>query len=586
MLNRRYPFLPDKVSVKQVEPFIIRSWQRSLELKLSQEKIENNDFLPTHLLRERLEANEELLRAIDSTMSDILCLLPSQDFLVLLSDPEGYILKSLGNPPFLTKAQQVFLSPGASWSERIKGTNAIGTALIESCPVEVLGWEHFVKENHFLSCWAAPIRNLKGELVGILDISGEATAIDHRNLKLAILAAKMVEQQLHCLELQRSIDFNKEVIKLAKIMLGSNFTNVFEDVKQVNQFTRSLGGKSTEITVQPQNLLVKNYSRTKVIPQLPKHKSNTHNQHAWIGSSDITKKVFQHAAKAAESSCPVLIMGESGTGKEVLARLIHENSSHCEEPFITLNCGSIPDSLIESELFGYAEGAFTGAKPGGNQGKFEAAKNGTILLDEIGETPANVQVALLRVLQEKEIVRIGESHPRKINARVITATNKSLDLLVEKRQFRLDLLYRLRVIVIQIPPLCYRPEDIYDLVPYFVDKACQSLGKSKMDVTEEVYNNFLLYKWPGNIRQLENCITSMVAMSDGTVLTYSDLPDELTCNYTAKESQKNSLLIKQTRQAILQALFQTKGKIAPAARLLGMGRATLYRKLKEYKIDF
>ena len=276
--------------------------------------------------------------------------------------------------------------------------------------------------------------------------------------------------------------------------------------------------------------------------------------------------------------------GESGTGKEIVARYIHQLSSRGRGPFVALNCAAIPATLFESELFGYTEGSFTGAKRGGQQGKFEAAQNGTIFLDEIGDMPQDVQSSLLRVLQEKEIYRIGDTRTRSVNARVIAATNKDLRTLVDEGHFRLDLYYRLKVVTIDLPALRDRIEDILDLAPYFLNKLCESAGKPTPDISDTVYTQLLSYSWPGNIRELENCLESMIAMADGFVLTEEDLPEEIKGHLSVSRDNNNLLLEEQTRQAIIQALMKTNGRVAPAARMLGIGRTTLYRKMYEYNI--
>ena len=298
----------------------------------------------------------------------------------------------------------------------------------------------------------------------------------------------------------------------------------------------------------------------------------------------MTQGVFKRAEKAAQTNATVLIQGESGTGKEIIARYIHQNSIRGDGPFVALNCAAIPATLIESELFGYTDGAFTGARRGGQPGKFEIAQKGTIFLDEIGDMPHNVQASLLRVLQEREVVRIGDNRPRKIDVRVVAATNKNLTSRIEDGDFRLDLYYRLKVVTLELPPLRHRLEDIYDLVPFFIKKICGNSGKPPISVTEDVYTRLLAYDWPGNVRELENCIESMLAMAESSFLTVDDLPEEVTAQNARMWDQGENLMDRQMKHAIVKALAKTNGKIAPAARVLGIGRTTLYRKIEEYGI--
>ncbi len=611
-------FVNGEVTPEQVEPVIYRSWQRSQEFQVSFERIVDNELLPAHRLRERCEAQEDLLRSAQGVLPDIFNLLNGQNFMMLLCDAEGYVLDSLGDPPFMSKAQQVYLSPGASWREDVKGTNAIGTALAENVPLKVLGWEHFVQENHFLACWAAPVRNFAGQVVGVFDISGCVSYRNKHILELAIMSARMIEQNLQLLELNRNHIFFRQGMHLAGEMLREGFIAIDKSgvISVINQAgAQLLGRKREEIigqpamevfrstkgwTLQNETMDFKLTGPSSVISRLRQVMDSEGNtmgavgilapsaepeeKPAWVGRSEVTRQVFERSAKAATTTSSVLILGESGTGKEVVARYIHQLSARRNGPFVALNCAALPHSLVESELFGYDDGAFTGARRGGKPGKFELAHGGTIFLDEIGDMPQDTQAALLRVLQEKEVLRIGDSKSRRINVRVIAATHKNLPAAVAGGLFRLDLYYRLKVVSIELPPLRNRIEDIWDLVPLFVQKACCSLGKPPMRVDEGVYGHLATHHWPGNIRELENCIESMVALAEGEVLTAFDLPPEFRVEPGCTDDPQEPFLQQQTKQAILQALSQTKGKIAPAARLLGIGRNTLYRKIKELNI--
>lgn len=605
--------------MREVSPVIFHSWQRCQEQQLSFEKSSESSILTPAQLRERLDAQEALIEASKDVLPFLVRYLKGKRYIILLCDGEGYILKSVGHPPFLSKAQTVHLSPGANWREDVKGTNAIGTALAEKRPVQVIGWEHYVRENHFLNCWATPILNANGEPAGILDISGETGGEDERLAEIVLMGGKMIEQNLKMLELQNKVRFCQEGIKIAGDMLREGFVTINNrgEISNINEAgCRMLGYKreevigrhASEVFSAATGLLIREKFRSpqgdntgtsvnscfsQVVdeygsvlgavgvmrPGLQAVRSETY----WVGRSELTRKVFDQAAKAAASLSTVLLLGESGTGKEVLARYIHNMSERKNGRFVAINCAAIPATLIESELFGYVEGSFTGARKGGQPGKLELAQDGTIFFDEIGDMPLHVQASLLRVLQEKEICRLGDTKTRKVNARIVAATNKDLKTLVDEGKFRLDLYYRLKVVTLELPPLRHRKEDILDLAPHFVIKASSAQGKRPLPVSDEVYAHLLTYDWPGNIRELENCIECMVAMAEGVILTDDDLPAEIRETDCA-EIQEESILDRQTRQAILQALSQTRGKIAPAARMLGIGRTTLYRKLEEYNI--
>lgn len=386
-------------------------------------------------------------------------------------------------------------------------------------------------------------------------------------LELALMGARMIEQNMRLFQLQKSKCSEQDFEHFFKMPPPTQSPVI--QIPEKNQ-------KDISDISQPKSL----FATTPVLSsevgfsvQLP-----------WLGRSQITKEVYDLAAKAADSDISVLLQGESGVGKEVMARHIHRMSPRRNGPFVAINCAALPPSLAQSELFGYADGAYTGARKGGQAGKFEQANGGTIFLDEIGDMPSDIQVLLLRVLQEREVTRIGDDKAKKLNVRVITATHQDLAELVNSGKFRQDLYYRLKVVNITIPPLHKRIEDIWDLAPYFVTKACQSLGKPQYSIAGDVYAHLFTYSWPGNIRELENFLFSMVALSKGPVLTAADLPRDFIQQLTVPPSSDGPLLTQLTKQAILQTLNKTNGKIAPAARLLGIGRSTLYRKLQEFNI--
>ena len=623
MENHWKRFINGESVESEVAPSIYRSWQRSIDFKVDHTLVSNQDILSSPSLSKRRDAQESLIRASEPVLPYIFSLLGSTNYTVLLGDNDGYIIEAIGDAPFMSKAQKVNLSLGASWREEVRGTNAIGTALSDNAPISVFGWEHFVHDNNFLACWAAPIQNSLGAPLGVLDISGEVSLDRQKILTIAMMGASMIEKNLRLFELENQLKFYQEGAKLASSLLQQGFIAIDHNgiITNINPLGAALLGRKAETIVgqlaadvfsTPKGWMLSGHSLdlqikdcsgidisshlkrvvneagqslgavgTLQVTKTPSTLSDT----LWIGQSQLSQRTLARASKVASTHSSVLIHGESGTGKEIIARTIHQLSPRCDGPFVALNCASLPPSLIESELFGYVEGAFTGARRGGKPGKFELADNGTIFLDEIGDMPLDVQAALLRVLQEKEITRIGDTKAIKINVRVITATHKDLSDLIKKEKFRLDLFYRLKVVTIDLPPLRERFEDIRDLVPHFISKACTSFGSSLLWIQEDVYPYLLAHTWPGNVRELENCIESMVALADSSILTVADLPDELKQNIITKsEPSTETLLNQQTKQTILYALTQTKGKIAPAAKLLGIGRNTLYRKIKDLNV--
>jgi DNA-binding NtrC family response regulator len=298
-----------------------------------------------------------------------------------------------------------------------------------------------------------------------------------------------------------------------------------------------------------------------------------------VGTSAVMRKVFGEVEKAAAANATVLITGESGTGKELVARAIHYAGARASAPFVPVNCGAVPEELLESELFGHVKGAFTGARET-RAGFFQTADGGTIFLDEIGETNLSMQVKLLRVLQDKEIYMVGSRRPHRADVRVIAASNKDLLHLVNKGAFRDDLYYRLAVLTIGIPPLRDRGDDILLLVNFFLEKYTEEMGKDTPRLSDNVINIFREYYWPGNVRELENVIHRLVAMTDADVIDTPDLPS-LMRQRTVKEANLNRTLDEVEVEYIQNVLATVGGNKTEAARILGINRKTLAKKLKE-----
>ncbi|WP_254434193.1 sigma 54-interacting transcriptional regulator [Halobacillus sp. Marseille-Q1614] len=305
-----------------------------------------------------------------------------------------------------------------------------------------------------------------------------------------------------------------------------------------------------------------------------------------IGDSESAANIKRLARKVAKTNVTVLISGESGTGKEMYARGIHHLSSLSPGPFICVNCGAIPEALFESELFGYEEGAFTGAKKGGKPGKFELAANGTLFLDEIGEMPLMMQTKLLRVLQEKEVGRIGSVKEQPIELRIIAATNRNLKEMVAEGTFREDLYYRINVIEIPIPPLRDRSEDIPQLVSTYLADLCEKHQLPEKVITSEAMKAFLCYSWPGNIREVINTLEKLVVLVDRKTIELKDLPSVMKNGVTEEKEENEGLMkkakVESEKELIRNTLREMKGNKSETAKALGIHRTTLYHKLKKY----
>ena len=307
-----------------------------------------------------------------------------------------------------------------------------------------------------------------------------------------------------------------------------------------------------------------------------------------VGSSEPLYRVFGHVTRVAPTNATVLIHGESGTGKELIARAIHKRSQRSQRPFVRVNCAAIPSSLIASELFGYEKGAFTGATQR-HLGRFELANGGTIFLDEIGEIPAETQIALLRVLQEREFERVGGTHPVPVDVRVIAATNRDLRAAVDAGIFRLDLFYRLHVFPIQVPPLRERPEDILALVKYFIERYSRNTGKNIRNIERKTLECLQTHDWPGNIRELQNVVERAVILSEGETFSIDRTwiePERL--GTPERPTPLSAALVNQEREMIEAALGESRGRISGpegAAGKLGMPRTTLESRIKSLRID-
>lgn len=308
-----------------------------------------------------------------------------------------------------------------------------------------------------------------------------------------------------------------------------------------------------------------------------------------IGNSKKMQEVFELVNKVADTNASVLIIGESGTGKEGIAASIHNKSSRNNKPFITVNCGAIPETLIESELFGYEKGAFTGANAR-KAGRFDRAQGGTLFLDEIGELSLPLQVKILRVLQEKEFERVGGSEVIKSDVRIIAATNRDIDKMAEKGEFREDLLYRLKVIPVYLPPLRERKEDIPPLVEYFMDKYSKEVNKGKLTMEKDTLDLLKNYDFPGNIRELENLIERLVILSSDPVIGPSLLPKEILKEaFSGKKEdfilpEEGINLEKVEESFVRQALMMAKGNQTHAAKLLGLSRHALIYRMEKFNL--
>lgn len=485
-------------------------------------------------LNKILRENENLLNVAVPYINMLQSSIGNEDFISILTDEKGCILYINGNENLLNEFKKRNLTLGAYMDEESIGTNAMGTAIKEDKPIQITATEHYIKAFHTLTCLASPIHDKDGKLIGTLNLTGNSDKKDYQNLGVVIFCVNIIENEM------RKEDFkNKKYEALPK--LKENNTGAFYTFENI------------------------------------------------IGNSEAMKTVINKCKIIANSPSTVLIEGESGTGKEILAQSIHNYSYRRNNRFVAINCGAIPSNIIESELFGYEDGAFTGGRKGGKPGKFEAANGGTLFLDEVGEMPLDMQVKLLRVLQEGRITRVGGYKEIPIDIRIIAATNRDLKKEIDNGNFREDLYYRLCVIPITVPPLRERKKDIYDLIEYFLKSKSDKLGKSLPLMDRNLFRLFADYKWPGNIRELENAIESYVNLDDAFNFNVKlDVEEEATVDDAKNDCEKNAILYTldyMERKMIEKAIDFFSGNMTKAAKSLGISRNTLYLKIKKYNIN-
>ena len=307
-----------------------------------------------------------------------------------------------------------------------------------------------------------------------------------------------------------------------------------------------------------------------------------------IGRSPQMQQVLATARQVAASDIPVLILGESGTGKELIARAIHNNSRRRKARLVTINCAGLSESILEDELFGHIKGAYTGAQSD-REGRFEYADRGTLFLDEIGDMPGSMQAKLLRVLESGEVIRLGSNEPRRVDVRLISATNRVLDEMVADKRFREDLYFRIKGITISLPPLRDRRQDIPLLTHFFIQQVSEKYNKPIDGITADAQNLLMSYSWPGNVRQLRNVVENMVVLGQGPTLTKADIPVDINprTDTTATPTMENFVgysIEQAEKELIRNTLKMTQGNREQAAQILGIGERTLYRKLKEYDL--
>lgn len=621
--------------VAEVRHVVLDSWRRcrSEAVDPGRNYAPAADGEKIRLLRDR---SHDLFEAAGPVLETLREVLRESGTLIMLSDHSGTILELNGDTRARDAGERINLAPGGCWGEELIGTNAIGTAIATREPVQLYASEHYCIDVKRWTCAAAPILDPLGKnLLGVVDVSGVKDTFHGHTLGLVIAAAKQIEAVLarreaefHGRLLEQVVDgfarYGNDCVVLfdhlgrvvksngglqqARERYGVRLP--FEAGSQIAALNLSLPAAERSLQAPDwlrQEWLHPVHSREGVLgtmliiplttpglrPAALAAKMPAAGVDASpfadpfadiIGDSEVLVSAKARARRVARLDLPVLLLGETGAGKEVFARALHRAGAKPEAPFVAVNCGALTRELLASELFGYAEGAFTGARRGGLPGKFEQADGGTLFLDEIGELPLDMQPHLLRVLQDGVVVRLGDTKQRRVAVRLIAATNRDLSDEVAAGRFREDLYHRLCVVSLHLPALRERPGDIEAIVAHLNRRLAQKYGCAPKTYDQTVRRALLAYRWPGNIRELQNVFETMFALCDGDCIDASQLPPQVAKAAFEPGTQTAVPIVagrleEIERQAVHAALTKAQGNVSLAARTLGISRSTLYVKL-------
>ena len=614
-----------------------------------------------------LDENRFLFQHAAPVMETLYDQIANTHSMVLLTSAKGMVLHSLGDSDFLEKASRVALMPGMDWSEQTKGTNAIGTALTEEEALTVHGNQHFMNANKFLTCSCSPIFDPYGQVIGALDVTGDQRSFHQHTLALVRMSAQMIENHMFADIFPKAIrvHFHTRSEFLGTLVEGiavfspegrfisANRSAQFQiglpfAALKAHTFSSLFGIPISSLIdlfsgtlPTPKQLVLHNgvavWCRVKVKAANPWNAGRTmpvtpqqaEEQAAATPSQAVAQvasrkphlstlqyldtgdpqvsAVIHKLRRVSGKDIPVMILGETGTGKDLLAQAIHGDSNRSGQPFVSVNCASIPDNLIESELFGYEEGAFTGARKKGSIGKILQANGGTLFLDEIGDMPKHLQARLLRVLQERKVSPLGAGKEVEVDVAIVSATHKNLKDMIARGDFREDLYYRLNGLVVRLPALRERTD--FDLVVQKIVKSLCENGQH-ISISPKVMDIFKRYHWPGNFRQLHNLLrTAVVMVGCEGAIEMGHLPDdfleELEHGLPHPVAQRLSIAMQTSDaempempsappmpepavdsqklqdvalSAMAQMLRLHKGNVSAAAKALGVSRNTIYRK--------
>ncbi|NIY81329.1 sigma-54-dependent Fis family transcriptional regulator [Celeribacter sp. HF31] len=581
-------------------------------------------------LYDLLTDSEELVRASSSIIASARDFLFETGTVMVLTDASGVVLSVEGDNALRDGTEAIHLMPGANWSEETCGTNAIGTAIEIGQPIQIHSSEHYCSGIQRWSCSASVIRDpASGGIVGALDISGLSESYSRHSLSLAITAAGRIENRLaqremnlryrlldHCLDRLQKADRDGIIVfdrsgtpiktneRAAAVMTEWAKSHGLRDLvlrdvtlpwrngrispENLPQWVDRDWIEPIEIDGERLGSVLVLPDRSAVVRRTPKRETapvgvaGTTDAFARLsGSAPAYLEALRRASLLAKSPAPVLLLGETGVGKDAFAQALHESGPQAQGPFVAVNCGGFSRELLTSELFGYAEGAFTGARRGGMKGKIEAADGGTLFLDEIGEMPLDLQPHLLRVLESGEVYRLGENTPRKVKLRLISATNRDLKSDSAEGRFRMDLFYRIAVTSLRLPALRERLTDLPGLSEHLLTQIAKRYEMAVPVIEPGLYDRFADHDWPGNIRELRNVLEGMVLESGGAALGVEHLPMDWSVMTRDGASDPEGLtpLQQAERAAIVAAIERHRGNLTSVARDLGIAKSTLYLRL-------
>lgn len=581
----------------QLPEKIATSWELCRKQNVDPYSVKPKRILTASELREKQKRNKELVEYVKAEIKKLSSTLQLQQPLFVLTDSEGDILWRTGNYQAKNYANQIGFKEGSRWTELDVGTNAIGLALRTKENEFISQFEHYSVSSHQWSCYAAVILDEDKEVIGVLDVStyenessrDSATflqlltqSVTNRIMKnrlekkqeLLQYAISHVDDRILCDDRYRVVRIPPGLGLEEQLLLGEDVRTIVDHdgliySKEDIKFHDRLVGFAIRIYTD-------GFSRNNFYYPGVKSKNKSYNS------------FLEQVLCVAKSNIPIHIFGESGSGKELIAQTIHYNSPLRKGPLVSVNCGAISENLLESELFGYAPGAFTGANPKGYKGKLEQANGGTLFLDEVDSMSKKMQAALLRVLEDKWIVPIGGEQQRKVSFRLVTASNRDLKELVRKDEFRLDLFYRIYVCPLMIPALRERPEDLKNLISDFCQKKVWPI-----DWKDDIFEAAKSYSWEGNIREFNNFMERLYLFYGSKQPTIDQIIETIEIGQIRMQEQTNNKNPRtlsdgeENREAneILNALHRNQFHLSNTAKDLGISRTTLYRKMKKHQLN-